>query len=558
MALSAPYRQPALEEMGVPLQLVTFCVVDLETTGLAADAAGITEIGAVKVRGGEIVGEFQSLVDPGEPIDPRVVRLTGISDEMVAGAPSLEEVLPSFLEFLGGATLVAHNAAFDVGFLRHACDKVEVPWPRPPVVDTVLLARKLTDKYETPNRRLGSLARLFGSPTTPNHRALDDARATVTVLHGLIERASGHGVHTDLDLIEFCRAIPSKLQRRKRHLADDLPHRPGVYVFRDGEGRALYIGVSKNVAKRVRTYFTAGEQRRRLRDMIAMAESVDPVVCAHRLEAAVVEFQMISRGKPPYNRASKYPEHRAWVRLTKEAFPRLMVSRKPPAVGEPRLGPTTGTQAQQAVEALHEALPIRQCRQRLSASKPVNPCFLGEIGKCPRPCDGTATVEDHAAVVADTARAMGSDGASVGRALMARMEQLAAQERFESAAEVREQLVAFERLFAQAKRVREFVRAGTVVAASPGERGGWEVAVIKSGLLAGAVSTSPGFDPMPEIDDCVAGADAVEACGDVRDASHAGEAEILLRWLEEPTTRVVAVDGAWSSDLPGPVDTFSA
>ncbi|HLU27968.1 MAG TPA: DEDD exonuclease domain-containing protein, partial [Glycomyces sp.] len=534
-----------------PLSEVTFCVVDLETTGLAADACGITEIGAVKVKGGKVIGEFATLVDPGEPIDPRVTRLTGITDEMVADAPQIQAVLPSFLEFASGATLVAHNAGFDVGFLRHACELCDTRWPRPPVVDTVVLARRLTEKSEVPNRRLGTLARLFGSPVTPNHRALDDARATVAVLHGLIERATGHGVATDVDLAEFCRAIPSELQRRKRHLADGLPHVPGVYIFRDADDRALYVGVSVDVAARVRSYFSAAEQRRRLRDMIASAERVEVVECAHRLEAGVAELRLIGGGKPPYNRAAKFPERRSWVRLTDEPYPRLAVSRKPPAPGEPRLGPASGTQARAAIAAIEEAMPIRQCRTRLSPKRRSPSCFLGQIDRCPEPCRHSVSVEEYARIASDTARAMDGDPSPVARAVAGRLAELAEGERFETAAAKRDELGAFLALAAATQRLRGLVGAGEVVAAGRAKGGGWEVAVIRHGLLAGAVRTPPRADPMPYIGRLRKTARAVEPTSDVVDAAHAAEARLLLEWLARPEVRLVSVESEWSCPLDG-------
>ncbi|HEU5130063.1 MAG TPA: DEDD exonuclease domain-containing protein [Glycomyces sp.] len=549
--MSAGYEQPTLHSLGTPLSEVTFCVVDLETTGLAADACGITEIGAVKVKGGKVIGEFATLVDPGEPIDPRVTRLTGITDEMVAGAPPIQAVLPSFLEFASGATLVAHNAGFDIGFLRHACELCDTRWPRPPVVDTVVLARRLTEKSEVPNRRLGTLARFFGSPVAPSHRALDDARATVAVLHGLIERATGHGVATDADLAEFCRAIPSELQRRKRHLADGLPHVPGVYIFRDADDRALYIGVSVDVAARVRSYFSAGEQRRRLRDMIASAERVEVIECAHRLEAGVAELRLIGGGKPPYNRAAKFPEHRSWVRLTDEPYPRLSVSRKPPEPGEPRLGPASGTQAQAAIAAIEEAVPIRQCRTRLSPKRRSSSCFLGEIGRCPEPCRHAVSVEEYARVAGEAARAMDGDPAPVAEAVAGRLAELAEGERFETAAAKRDELGAFLALAAATQRLRGLVGAGEVVAAGRAKGGGWEVAVIRHGLLAGAVRTPPRADPMPYIGRLKETARAVEPTADVVDAAHAAEAGLLLEWLARPEVRLVSVEAEWSCPLDG-------
>ncbi|GAA2138112.1 DEDD exonuclease domain-containing protein [Glycomyces algeriensis] len=545
------FTQPTLDSLGTPLAEVTFCVVDLETTGLAADACGITEIGAVKVKGGEVIGEFGTLVNPGESIDPRVTRLTGITDAMVADAPGIEAVLPSFLEFARGATLVAHNAGFDIGFLRHACELTDTRWPRPPVVDTVVLARRLTEKSEVPNRRLATLARLFGSPVTPNHRALDDARATVAVLHGLIERASGHGVTTDAELAEFCRAIPSELQRRKRHLADGLPHGPGVYIFRDADDRALYIGVSVDVAARVRSYFSAAEQRRRLRDMLASAERVEVIECAHRLEAGIAELRLISGGKPPYNRAAKFPEHRSWVRLSDEPYPRLQISRNPPGPGTPRLGPTSGTQAQAAIGAIEAALPIRSCRTRLSPKRMSPSCVLGEIGRCVEPCRHTVSVEEYAAVAERAARAMDGDPAPVAAAVTERLAELAAAERFETAAERRDELGAYLQLAAATHRTRSLVAAGEVVAAGRAKGGGWEIAVIRHGLLAGAVRTPPRVDPMPHIAKLRETSRVVDPLDDVADAAHAAETRLLLEWLARPDVRLVMVEHPWASRLDG-------
>ena len=113
--------QGTFDELGTPLREVTFVVVDLETTGGSPLSCAITEIGAVKVRGGEVLGEFQTLVNPGEPIPPFIAVLTGITDTMVAAAPRIESVLPSFVEFARDTVLVAHNAPFDIGFLKAAC-----------------------------------------------------------------------------------------------------------------------------------------------------------------------------------------------------------------------------------------------------------------------------------------------------------------------------------------------------------------------------------------------------------------------------------------------------
>ena len=228
--------QHSFDELGRPLRDVSFCVVDLETTGGSAlGGSMITEVGAVKVRGGEIVGEFQTLVNPHQSIPAFIAVLTGITDSMVAGAPPIEQVLPQFLEFASGCVLVAHNAPFDVGFLKHFAAQQQRTWPSFEVIDTALLARRLVTRDESPNCKLSSLAVVFRSGTTPNHRALEDARATVDVLHGLIERVGNLGVHTLEELHTYTSRVTAA-QRKKRHLAEGLPHAPGVYLFRDDSG----------------------------------------------------------------------------------------------------------------------------------------------------------------------------------------------------------------------------------------------------------------------------------------------------------------------------------
>ena len=532
--------------MGTPLSRVTFTVVDLETTGMASDTCAITEIGAVKVRGGEVLGEFSTLVDPGEPIDARISALTGITDAMVADAPRIRAVLPAFLEFAAGTVWVAHNAPFDVGFLRSATAVCDLSWPRPQVVDTVVLARKLLSRSEVPNKRLSTLARYFGASTTPNHRALDDARATVDVLHGLLERLGSHQVLTDTDLADFQRAVPAAEQRRKRHLADGLPHRPGVYVFRDADDRPLYIGTSVDIAARVRSYFTGSETRSRMRDMLRLAERVEAVECAHPLEAAVRELRMIGGAKPPFNRRSKYPERLSWLRLTDEPYPRLSVARTAPEAGTAWLGPfTSRSRAQQAMEAVQDAIPLRQCNTRLSARSPSSPCALAELG-CPAPCRLAIGVEEYRGIAEVFARAVVGDPSPVVDPLLARIRELAGAQRYEEAATVRTRLAAFLRATTRSQRARSLIGITQLVAARPAARGGWEFAVIRHGRLAGADVSPPRTDPMPTVRSLVAGASTVPGDAATLAGSSIAETELLLGWLETDGVRLVMADTGWA------------
>ena len=408
--------QRSFDELGRPLHGVTFTVVDLETTGGSAEAGSmITEIGAVKVRAGEVLGEFQTLVNPHTEIPPFIAVLTGISNSMVSEAPPIDSALPAFLEFAAGTVLVAHNAPFDVGFLRHFSEKQGRAWPAFEVVDTAKLARRVITRDDAPNCKLSSLAQVFHSTTTPNHRALSDARATVDVLHGLMERLGNLGVSTLEELQTFSSRV-STAQRRKRHLAEGLPHAPGVYLFRDDAGRVLYVGTSRDLRTRVRSYFTASETRSRMGEMVGIATSVTGIVCATALEAQVRELRLIAQHKPRYNRRSRFPEKVHFVKLTREPWPRLSLVKKVLDDDADYLGPFGSRQvAEHCLAALHETFPVRQCTDRFGKHPSRTACVLAEMGKCLSPVRRQRRRDDVRVGGAGPARHAGAPARRGGR-----------------------------------------------------------------------------------------------------------------------------------------------
>jgi DNA polymerase-3 subunit epsilon len=548
--------QSSFDELGTPLRDTTFVVVDLETTGGAPADAGITEIGAVKVRGGELLGEFATLVDPGEPVPPFVALLTGITDAMLVDAPRLAGVLPAFLAFAEGAVLVAHNAPYDIGFLKGACARTGQPWPAPRVLDTARLARAVLLRDEVTNCKLATLARHFRAATTPNHRALADARATVDVLHGLMERVGSLGVHTLEELATYSARV-SPAQRRKRYLADGLPDTPGVYIFRDDAGRALYVGKSGRIRSRVRTYFTASEQRSRMAQMVALAESVTPVPCASELEAEVRELRLIAEHKPRYNRASRHPERAQWVKLTVEPFPRLSVVRQvrgDVAAGAAYLGPfPSRAAAEAAMAAVHLAIPLRTCTQKLRPGRLAPSCALAELGRCPAPCTGAIDAAGYAAHAERARAALTLDARELEAAVRDKLRHLVDDQRFEDAAAWRDRLAAFARAAARGQELAELAAIPELVAARPTFDRGWEIHVVRHGRLAGAARIAPGVDPRPSVDAVVATAEQVTPAAGPVPAALPAETDRILRWLEAPGTRLVRIadDGGWSMPAHG-------
>ncbi|MEE2031548.1 DEDD exonuclease domain-containing protein [Rhodococcus chondri] len=546
---NGPGVQLSFDELDTPLRETTFVVVDLETTGGSASEDAITEIGAVKVRGGEVLGEFATLVDPGRSIPPDIVRLTGITTAMVYAAPRIEQVLPSFLEFAAGSVLVAHNAGFDVGFLRAAATRCDHSWPRFQVVCTVKLARRVLGRDEAPSVRLSALAELFRVSTQPTHRALDDARATVDVLHALIERIGNLGVHSLTELRDYIPAVTAE-QRAKRSLAAHLPHRPGVYLFRGPSDEVLYVGTAVDLHRRVRNYFTGSETRPRLREMVALTTRIDHVECSHGLEAGVRELRLLAAHTPPYNRRSKYPTRGWWIVLTDEAFPRLAVGRTPSADA---VGPFSSRAAATEVAAtLAEFCGLRTCTRRIARSgRHGDRCLPGAVGACSAAAHGLQDPQQYSAQV-EHARAVihGRDDTVLAR-LHTRIEQLAAAELFENAARLRDRAAETVRILRRTQRLAAIAAIDELVAARPCPEGGWDFAVIRAGRLASAGVAARHVPPMPVVEAITAGAETIRPLSGPLRGVPVEEIGLLARWLDADGVRIVRTTHGWAEPVYG-------
>jgi len=449
--------QTTLLDDAVPLSEVVFCVVDLETTGGSPADSRITEVGAVKIRAGERVAALQTLVDPGVAIPPFVARLTGIDDDVVSGAPPISEVLPTLDEFARGCVFVAHNARFDFSFVNlELRARGYPPLPGPPVC-TARLARRVVWP-DVPNVRLQTLAQYFRTATRPVHRALADAEACAEVLQGLLELGGRLGILTlgDLYLAVTARGRPNY---GKIRLADDLPTAPGVYLFKGRDGRVLYVGKSKNLRARVKSYFY-GDDRKKIDDLLAETHSVEGVVCGSELEALVVEARLIRAHEPKYNRRGKTWRRYAYLKVdTSEAYPRIKVVREPKGDGA-FLGPfANASQARLAKEALEDATPIRRCTRAMRSTTRFAPCALADIGRCAAPCDGRTDPERYGELVRGLLSSLSTPAELLG-ALEERMDELARHERFEEAALARDRVRALAEALRRDRTHRWLLDAG--------------------------------------------------------------------------------------------------
>ncbi|MGF1472464.1 MAG: DEDD exonuclease domain-containing protein [Rubrobacteraceae bacterium] len=421
----------------LPLEEAPYVVFDLETTGTSAAKGGITELGAVKLVGGAVVEEFSTLVNPEMPITPFVVRLTGITNSMVADAPTVEEVMASFEEFVEGAVLVGHNVQFDASFVAAARGE---PLPNP-ILDTLRLARTLVPGLR--RYRLGSLAGHFGVRQVPNHRALSDAAATAEIFLKLSKLLRSAGVRTVGEAVTLRGGSRRRIKPQKQHLAGDLPNTPGVYYFVDKNGTVLYVGKAKDLRSRVRTYFNGGDGRRKIGRLVEEVAEVRYKETRSELYALIHEAREIKRLLPRYNSVGREPRASWFIKLDmNELYP--VPERVPdsePQESVTYLGPYRSARVlDTCIEALGRIFPLKQC----SGEEGV--CFYGQLGRC-APCMGMDAYEYRTEVLGQLTALMRGEGGEEHLAALAReRDRLAGEQEFEAAARLRDLLDGIERI----------------------------------------------------------------------------------------------------------------
>ena len=382
-----------------PLAGAEFVAVDTETNGLGGDSCELTEIGAVLVGGGELHDRFQSLVRTNMPLGRGIQRFTGITQAQIDGAPEPETVLPSLALMLEGRVMVAHNAPFDRRVLRQAFDRCGLEWPDPPVLCTAQLSRVVLPLQR--ERGLARLADALGIEVEIAHRALADAETCGRIFCALFPRLCAHA-GTIGDAVALLKArrrtgAPRAPRRRRAYAVGarelprldfkELPTDPGVYIFRDGGGRPLYVGKSVSIRSRARAHFAPSTPRAAWSQH---AEVVDYRATASELGALVTENRLIKELRPPGNVRLTAPADERLVYISCRldiAFPILEVTPSPAAGHAVTIGPLRGQRwVAELVEQLDSLFSLRHCGRKLPRRQ--HPSAYGQMGRCLSPCLG--------------------------------------------------------------------------------------------------------------------------------------------------------------------------
>jgi DNA polymerase III subunit epsilon len=423
------------------LENATYVVVDLETTGLRPGRSGICEIGAVRLRGFEVEAEFETLVNPGMPIDAGASAVTGLRNSHLRGAPGPAEAVRGFLAFAGDSVLVAHNARFDLAFLDRETERLTGTRIGSAVVDTVRLARTLL-AGRVSGFGLAQLAWFFDTVERPCHRALPDARATAELLLALIGLAQERGARTVADLTALA-ATKTRRLLDKRHLAFGAPSRPGVYLFLGRDDQVLYVGRARDLRSRLRSYFRSDRQRPAVEAALAAAERIEWRVTGSELEAALQELRLIRDIRPPGNARVARPERQVWLRQRGDS---VVASSRPSPVG-----------------------PLRSRRTAQLAARVLSPEELERPDSAlPR--------------------------------LRKRLRELSEARRFEDAGRLRDRVAALERVCRELKRLDRVRRLACCALVPAGEQGYVRAFFVAGGRVASERTLPPGGGSALEVE----------------------------------------------------------
>src|SRR2546430_3604847 len=486
------------------LDEVEFVVLDTETTGLRPGPNRVIEIAGIRIRGGEVIDSFQSLVNPNRRLPPFIVQFTGITQEMVAGAPGAEQIFPDFLQFIEGAILVGHNVGFDIGFLSYEAQLLGYAFPIDGL-DTIPLARRFLPGLR--RFKLDVVAGHLKIPMVNRHRALGDAKVTAAIFMKLLNLARQEGIYTlgnlrrrlqlpvawsgditDASLakqVEYLRAdgkLSSKsvTSRPTGSLLlnpawkREFPNKPGVYLMREASGQVIYVGKAKCLKDRLASYYSHPlGYTRKMDGLLQNVKEIETIVLGSELEALLMESQLIKQLQPTYNVQLRNYDLYPFIKIdVQHPFPRVYSSREVAADGARYFGPFRSRRmVDLTIDLIQKVFPVRTCTRSLPPqAKPSDPCLRLHLDRCPGPCRGGVDPLEYARVIEQVCAFLGGEREDLLNRLRRQMLEASQQMNYERPAWLRDTIRSADEVLIAQLLITGAVEANTLFIVYPSAR----------------------------------------------------------------------------------------
>jgi DNA polymerase III subunit epsilon len=484
----------------VSIHDTVFTVFDVETTGLSPERNRITELGIVKLKGGEIIAEYETLIDPGQFIPPGITMLTGITNELVHGKPKFETLAPDIMSFIfseGDSILLAgHNVRFDYGFLNASLERAGHNRLTLPSICTARLARRLSKSL--PSKSLDSLKRHFGIRTRRKHRALDDARATAQILALFIEQLVTEYEYETADEIVGYQyrkifeegRISARFKKIKTEL-QDAPKQPGVYYMMNKSGEIIYIGKAKNLKDRLGSYFYHNvSHSSKIKKLVRYVNKVGWETTGSELSALLAESRLIKTHKPRFNSAIKSYRKFPFIKIdVQRTYPRVFKVYEIIPDGARYYGPFGSSfTVNTLIDRISKNFKLRKCDDRvLKPAKNKSSCMYHEFGQCSAPCNFTVSAAGYREQVSHVDKFLVSSGpfSAVGY-LESEMIRESDDMNFEKASYLRDNIGDLRKVLLNIELTNSIVELQNYIIKCKGDASGdsWEIFLMVNGKIA--------------------------------------------------------------------------
>ena len=498
---------------------VEFVVIDTETTGLRPGPDRVIEVACVRVRGGEAIDSFQTLINPIRRIPPFIAQFTGITQEMVNDAPTAKEVMPDVMRFIDGAIIVGHNVGFDIGFLSYEAQLVGRAFP-PDGLDTIPLARRFCPGLK--RFKLDMVASHLNIPTMNRHRALGDASVTAAVFLRILELARQQNISTlghlrrrlqlpvawSGDIVRIASAEKDEKWRADGKLASSsLPTtrptgslflnpalkrtfstKPGVYLMKDENGQVIYVGKAKCLKNRLASYYSHPlGYTRKMDGLLQSVKDIKTIEMGSELEALLKESEMIKALQPIYNVQLRNYELYPFIKIdVQHPFPRVYSTKEVAADGARYFGPFRSRRVvDMTIELVQKVFPVRTCIRSLPPqAKASDPCLRLHLDRCPGPCRGGVDSAEYQKVIEQVCAFLGGEREDLMERLRRQMHEAAHNLNFERAAWFRDAIRSADEVLIGQRLITGAVEANNLFIVYPSATEGHnEIFLIRHGRL---------------------------------------------------------------------------